>query len=68
MILVRTDHPYLRVGCHSCCFLKNQIIRFGVLNHLVFLSQNSAVLLVANMSVTVVSCIVATVAKILSRS
>jgi hypothetical protein len=51
-----------------CCFLRNRTIQFGVLDHPVFLSQNPVVLLVADVSVTAVSCIVASVAKTPSKS
>jgi hypothetical protein len=51
-----------------CCFLGNQTIRFGVPGHPIFLSQNSTILLVVDVSVTVVSYVVAFIAKILSRS
>jgi hypothetical protein len=51
-----------------CCFLGNRTIRFGDLEHLVFLYQNHVVLLVVDVSVTTVSYIVASVAKTLSKS
>jgi hypothetical protein len=52
----------------SCCFLGNRTIRFEVLDHPVSLSQNPTVLLVADVSVTTISYVVASVAKTLSRS
>jgi hypothetical protein len=53
----------------SCSyFLGNRTIQFGVPDHPVFLSRNPAVLLVANVSVTVISCVVASIAKTLRRS
>jgi hypothetical protein len=51
-----------------CYFLGNRTIRFGVLGHPIFLSWNLAVLLVADVSIMAVSCVVAYVAKTLSRS
>jgi hypothetical protein len=50
------------------CFLENWMVWFGILDCLIFLTRCPSVLLEADMSVTVVSCIVVFVAKTLSRS
>jgi hypothetical protein len=50
------------------CFLGNWNIRFWVPDHPIFLSENPAVLLVADVSVTAVSDVVASIAKTLSGS
>jgi hypothetical protein len=44
------------------------MVRFGVLDCLDFLSQGPSVLLVADVDITAISCIVAFMAKTLSRS
>jgi hypothetical protein len=49
-------------------FLGNWTIWFGVPDHSVFLSQNPAVLLVADVSVMAVSYVIAFIAKTISRS
>jgi hypothetical protein len=44
------------------------MIRFGILDCSIFLTRGPSVLLVANVSVTAISCIIASMAKTLSRS
>jgi hypothetical protein len=44
------------------------MVQFGILDYPVFLSSGSPVLLVADVSVTVVSCVKASIAKTFSRS
>jgi hypothetical protein len=44
------------------------MVQFGNMDYLIFLTQGPSILLVANVSVMAVSCVVASVAKTLSRS
>jgi hypothetical protein len=44
------------------------MVRFGIMDYLVFLPRSSSALLMADMSVVAISCVVASVAKTLSRS
>jgi hypothetical protein len=43
------------------------MVRFGIPNYQVFLSWNPAAWLVIDVSVTAISCVVASVAKILDK-
>jgi hypothetical protein len=49
-------------------FLENGMVQFNLLDYLIFLTQSPSVLLVADVAVTAVSYIVASMAKTLSRS
>jgi hypothetical protein len=44
------------------------MVQFGILDYPIFLSWSLPTLLVADAPITIVSCVVASVAKILSRS
>jgi hypothetical protein len=55
-------------GDQELLLLPGKRDQFGVLNHLVFLSQNPAVLLVVDVSTTAISYVVASVSMTLSRS
>jgi hypothetical protein len=44
------------------------MVRFGILDYPVFLPRSSSALLKADVSVAAISCVVASMAKILSRS
>jgi hypothetical protein len=57
------------LATRSCsCFLGNQMVRFDILDCSVFLIRGSSILLVADTSVTIVSCVVTSVAKMLNKS
>jgi hypothetical protein len=49
-------------------FLDNQIVRFGSIDCPIFLNRGPSILFVADVSVTAISCVVASIAKTLSRS
>jgi hypothetical protein len=53
---------------NSCCLRGNRMVWFAILDCLVFLLRGPSVLLVADISVMIVSYIVALIAKTLSRS
>jgi hypothetical protein len=54
------------MSCNS--FLGNRMVRFSILNCLVFLTRGTYVLLVADVSITAISYVVASLVKTLSRS
>jgi hypothetical protein len=53
----------------NCYYLwGNRMVRFGIPNYQVYLPSGSPILLVADIPVTAASCVVASMAKTLSRS
>jgi hypothetical protein len=59
---------FVLLAQNCCCLQKNWTIRFGVLDHPVFLSWAPSLMLVVDSLVMTISCIVAYVAKTFSWS
>jgi hypothetical protein len=60
--LIGCPLPLLVAKCF-CCLLGNRMVRFGILDCLVLLSQSSSALLMADMSIAAIPYIIASMAK-----
>jgi hypothetical protein len=59
--------PLLVTKCCRC-LLGNRMVQFNILECLIFLPRSFSALLMADMSVAAISCVLASMAKTLSRS